>query len=284
LYDHNGTLYTLDQLSEHNNIRISPMAYNSLIHALPKAWKAIMKNADKPENVLTNNQICIQNKIYNIYELTSQQIYWNILEKIIKTPTSLDKWIDEFPFLNDTDFEHFFLLPNLTSRDTKLQTFQYKILNNIIPCRAKLFHWKISDTGLCQYCGSYDNLSHYLYFCETTRNFWNQLTNWVQNTVQFKIQLSVIDIIFGIKNTEDKLLLNINFFILHAKRYIYQRKIDNKDLFLLEFLNMLKQNVIIERNRYLIKGDYEQFENKWSHFTDIFIDHALDHNNLKKNM
>ena len=224
LYDHNGTLYTIDQLSEHNNVHISPMAYNSLIHALPKAWKAIMKNVDKTKNVLTNNQICVKNKIYNIYELTSQQIYWNILDNIIKTPTSLAKWIDEFPFLNDTDFEHFFLLPYLASRDTKLQTFQYKILNNIIPCRAKLFHWKISDNELCQYCGSYDNLSHYLYFCKTTQNFWNQLTNWVWNTIKIKIQLSAIDIIFGIKNTGEKLFINLNFFILHAKRYIYQRK------------------------------------------------------------
>ena len=54
---------------------------------------------------------------------------------------------------------------------------------------------------------------------------------------------------------------------------------DNKDLFLLEYLNILKQNVIIERNRYLIKGDYDQFEHEWSHFSDIFIDHALDPNN-----
>ena len=75
------------------------------------------------------------------------------------------------------------------------------------------------------------------------------------------------------------LLFNLNFFILHAKRYIYQCKIDNKDLFLIAYINTLKQNVIIEKNRYSINGEYELFADKWSHFSDVLLDDVDDQNN-----
>ena len=161
-------------------------------------------------------------------------------------------------------------LPNRIVTDTKLQTLQYKILNNIIPCRAKLFHWKIADTDRCNYCGAHDSLSHFLYRCEVSKRFWRQLINWIENSFKLQIDLSIIDIIFGIKGTKG-LLLNLNYFILYGKQFIYWHRIEQKDLFLLEFLNELKQNLIVEKFRHAMNDNLKEFSKNWTMFYPFFL-------------
>ena len=50
---------------------------------------------------------------------------------------SEEKWIDVF------------LRPYIYSRETKLQPFQYKIINRIINCNKKLFDMKIKHSPVC---------------------------------------------------------------------------------------------------------------------------------------
>ena len=163
-------------------------------------------------------------------------------------------------------------MPCISIKDTKLQTFQYKILNHILPCQSKLFNWKIADNYSCKYCGEYDSLSHYLYTCSISTFFFNQLNNWLWTSVKARIPLSKGDIIFGIKNTDNLLLNNLNVLILYGKWYIHRRKIENKDLFFLDYLNDVKQNLIIEKQRFSLKGEKDAFDKKWSNFKDVLLD------------
>ena len=77
-----------------------------------------------------------------------------------------------------------------------------------------------------------------------------------------RIPLSKVDIIFGIKNTDNLLLNNLNVLILYGKWYIHRRKIENKDLFFLDYLNDVKQNLIIEKQRFSLKGEQDAFQKK----------------------
>ena len=100
---------------------------------------------------------------------------------------------------------------------------------------------------------------------------WEQFINWLWNTVHIRIPLSKIDVIFGIKNSENSLLFNVNYFILQGKQFIHTRKGQNKDLFYLDFISELKQHIIVEKHRYAIKGENNSFEEKWNMFHDILF-------------
>ena len=198
--------------------------------------------------------VVIQEKCIKPTNMTSNTIYWHFMDQLSKLPTAIEKWIEEFPFLNETDFKRFFSLPYKTIRDTKIQTFQYKLLNNILPCRATLYVWKLTDNDKCQYCNSYDGLSHYFYECKVTKPFWKQLENWIYHVSSIKVPLSKVDIIFSIPFDDDDFLHSLNFIVMYGKCYIYKCKLENNNIFLLDFLVDLKNILVIEKYRTNIEG------------------------------
>ncbi len=60
-----------------------------------------------------------------------------------------------------------FRLPFKTVRDTKIQTFQCRIIQNIIPCNKWLDNIKIKNSPVCDYCNKVDDLPHY--FIDATK-------------------------------------------------------------------------------------------------------------------
>ncbi len=72
-----------------------------------------------------------------------------------------------------------FKLPFKTVRDTKLQTFQYRILH-IIPCNEWLFKIKIKNSNSCSFCNEIDTLPHFFVKCRKVNNFWKYWFNWLK--------------------------------------------------------------------------------------------------------
>ncbi len=62
-------------------------------------------------------------------------------------------------------------MPFVTIGDTRLQAFQYKLINRIIPCNKCLFDIKIKDNPQCNYCCAEDNIQHFFLFCNNTYQF-----------------------------------------------------------------------------------------------------------------
>ena len=191
-------------------------------------------------------------------------VYWHFLECSTKQPTSIGKWISEFPFLHDNDFSKFYRLPYQTVKDTKIQTFQYTVLNRILPCKEMLFKWNIEETEQCTYCNDCDTLTHFLYGCSQTKAFWQQIEKWIAYSFETHFPLSIIDVIFGIPFDNNNELLNINYVIIYGKWYIYRTKIQKETLFFLSFLTDLKMHLEIERYNMNNKGHQQLFEQKWN--------------------
>ncbi len=66
----------------------------------------------------------------------------------------------------------------ITVRDTKIQTFQYKIIHNIISCNQRLYKIKIKETNECNFCNDIDNLPHFFLTCNKVKHFWYHWFNW----------------------------------------------------------------------------------------------------------
>jgi hypothetical protein len=245
-----------------------------LIHALPKAWRISMREnfRNYADQTVDDDRIILGHKSYDIKELTSFTFYWHLLEKITKSPISVENWISEFPFLNDKDFENFYMLPNTIIKDTKLQTFQYAILNQIIPTNAKLFKWKLVEDSDCHYCGQYDNLTHFFYSCKGTAMFWTHLMNWLHSNFQTRFPLSKTDIIFGIRPMSDTLFQSINYLLLHGKWHIYRCKLDNRNPCFLQFLDEIRHKLVVEKYMYCVKDDPQKFITRFGQIYNVLID------------
>ncbi len=59
------------------------------------------------------------------------------------------------------------------TRETKLQTFQYKLLYMTHLCQKKLFDMKLVDNAMCLYCQQTDHITHFFLFCPKEKHFWN---------------------------------------------------------------------------------------------------------------
>ena len=100
-----------------------------------------------------------------------------------------------------------------TCDQTKLQAFQYKIINIIFPCNHTLSIWYKEISSLCSYCRDFeDNLEHYFYACDKVTLFWTRFSKWWKNVYGFAFQLSTLDILFGVLNeNNDIIIVNFNY-------------------------------------------------------------------------
>ena len=225
IIDEDGKALTMQQLKCKYNITVDIMQYNSIVRAIPKQWKTILRTASHTDLAQNIGDIIIEGKAYSPASLDSKTINTILTKRIQKPPTSLDKWIEEFPFLNDEDFRIIFRLPYKIVRDTKLQTFQYRLLNRILPCNDYLFKMKLSENTLCELCGHIENIEHLLLMCTDVKSFWEQLWAWTNFTLECGIIPSKTELLFGIVEINDTTMFHLSYIIIHAKWYIYRQKL-----------------------------------------------------------
>ena len=142
-------------------------------------------------------------------------------------------------------------MPFRTTRETKLQTFQYKLVHRLIVCQKKLFDMKLADNPNCLYCNETDDLPHFFLHCNKSNQFWNSFFNWWNGLGDIEIvpgfDCLAECVLFGFR-TEGDIFSVLNYSILHAKYYIYCQRIHEKNTIdFFQYLIQLKQKLKIEQ-------------------------------------
>ncbi len=82
--------------------------------------------------------------------------------------------------------------------------------------------------------------------------FWKRIEDWIANNLDIKLNFTICEVIFGIHfyNTQIELEM-INFIVLIAKWYINKVKTEEKSLYFINFIELLKDKiqVIITGNK-----------------------------------
>jgi hypothetical protein len=66
--------------------------------------------------------------------------------------------------------EKIFTLPLEITQDPYLQSFQFKILHQILNCNYHLFVWKVQFSPTCSFCKEVNTIEHHLFLCLKSRN------------------------------------------------------------------------------------------------------------------
>ena len=169
----------------------------------------------------------------------------------IKPPTSIECWVNLYPFMENYDWKEIYTIPFKYTREPYLQSFQYKIINRILNTNERLAKWSIKPSNICNYCQSIDTLEHHLYQCTKSKTIWNKVETWLYKQIDLKLNLRECEILFGIPNAINEDLELINFVIIITKWYINSQRNEDKPLFFIELLNIMKikiKTLIIANN------------------------------------
>ena len=124
-------------------------------------------------------------------------VSWEIIEKLYVRPTALNRWLENF-YIEYIDWPSIFMQPYLSSRETKLQSLQYKIIHRIFPCQKWLYNHKVITSPNCLHCNEVDNLIHYFVECRGVNDFWSQLESWWNRLTKVQVSLTQKHILFSI--------------------------------------------------------------------------------------
>ena len=251
LINKDWTIINKITLEQKLGTQITMLKYNSITQSFPKKWKEKITKTVHSTNVntilettnSTNIQIQIRNNLKNLEIITSKEIYLNLIQDKFEPPTSITTWIDRFPFLENINWRDIYELPYKIVSEPYLQSYQYKIINRILNCNERLNKWKIKDGPECDSCGEIDTIDHRLYNCRESKKIWEGIYKWIKENFDIKITFTICEVLFGMPANNDVYIKLFNFIILIVKWFINKKKEQNKPLYVLEALILLKNKI-----------------------------------------
>ena len=136
------------------------------------------------------------------------------------TPTSQKYFESMFRDLT-LQWKQIYTLPRITTIDSKLRCFQYKILHNTLYLNEQLFLFRKHNASLFSFCNLEDETVIHLFVrCSKTKRLWCTVIEY------FKINLHIPPLspqsaIFGFLEADDKVFLILKHLLLLFKYYVY---------------------------------------------------------------
>ena len=110
-------------------------------------------------------------------------------------------------------------MSRIVTKDSRLCSFQYKIVNNTLYLNKKLFIFGNSKTLLCPFCKRDEETTlHLFYHCTATRSLWNQTKTYFGEDFGLPI-LTPQTAIFGFSDKNDFIIKN--HILLIFKLFVY---------------------------------------------------------------
>ena len=200
-----------------NNLQM--LIWLGLIRCISRAWR------NKLTSLQNENCDHIGKKSLGI---TSKTAYQKFLKPLLRPPTVL-KSLEQAFNLNNVNWGKMYLLPRVTTIDSSLRSFQYKILNNTLQLNECLFKFNIVDSPLCLLCRQgNESVIHLFAICSEACSLWEELSTWTSSkNIILPSNLVPQVVILGVLDETMQDLTLVNHLILIFKRYIYLKRKDH---------------------------------------------------------
>ena len=193
LLDHNPDFITYEEFKTRYQIKTNFLTYYVVINAIPNEYKKSIKQ--RTHNCNKNN---IHSKV-RAWKHQQPRLYVRVLliTYLRYVPTATQRLIDNG--LPSDHINDYFNLAFSSTKETKLIMFQYKILYDIVFTEEKLFRANIANSDLCYLClETKQDLKHMLVTCQFVSEFWEAFLYWYKSRVSIGLELSTINILYGI--------------------------------------------------------------------------------------
>ena len=147
-----------------------------------------------------------------------------------------------------------------------MKCFQYKVLHNILPVKAKLYKGYLSVTANCRFCNVAEETTVHLFGeCMITSTFWRNFETFYSRINDRNLPLTKTTILLGI-DCKDTLL---NYLLIVAKAFIFKAQtIENINF--ISFLNLVQYKFVLEQEAAKATGRWTTFLSKWEAYAAVF--------------
>jgi exonuclease III len=269
LLDKNNEFLLQDDFQKKFGIdNVNFLEYLGLRQAVSSAWKDTLKNSSDLR-VLDDDIIYIEidNELISLNRCNNNILYNQIMKNIHPHPANSYYFWRDLAGVDDDELYKMFYVPFIYTRDTKVQSLQFKILHNTYACRLKLKHWRRKPSDLCLYCNEIDNLVHHFCDCEEMITFWNSLIKWWDMKCSDCNVLNNTDIMLGIIDNRCH-MTQLNFIILHAKWFISRCKLQEERTDFLTFLPELYTKIRLEKNVLMKQKKLDVYIKLWGNLIE----------------
>ena len=222
LFHKNGTIKSWHLLKQEYRLNNnSHLQWQQLINSIPEKWKlAIKQSSSDAKNLIIHGHHLIKGcRILILEKLTSKELHQILILSRNNKVTSVTYFETKFN-ANNLDWTKIFTLPRLTTYNTYLRSFQYKILYNILFLSKKLYLFGVTKSPLCSHCNTYDETTIHLFCeCNYTKYLWLQLNRHFRSDLKFPV-LTPQTTIIGLFNDSVSNIHLINRILLLFKLYI----------------------------------------------------------------
>ena len=241
------------------------LKWAGIVHAIPKEWKTLLKE-NNIEKKRLQMYINFGNTFIDVVKLKTKMLYSWFIAKKFKNPTAQANISRSISPYNNLDWTVIYNRIYKTSIDTYSRYFQFKILNNILYLNRDLNRFKILEYASCSFCFICPETVYHLFVdCIESKNFYFDIRIYFENFGVIIPESNYQNIILGVDEPI------INFIILHFKIVIYKFREKRKRPSLNYFLNILRQNRIIEYKIAKRNNVLEKHRRKW-----VKIEQALN--------
>ena len=111
----------------------------------------------------------------------------SILNEYCQTPKNVCKWNQLFAELN---WGEIFCKPILTTKDTQLRWFQFRILHRSLPTGCYLYLRHLTETPICDFCShEEETLLHLFWECPAVQSFWSDVSALISRDIQVELNI-----------------------------------------------------------------------------------------------
>lgn len=201
----------------------------SLRANIPISWRRALCANWQPQNLGAGIELKLdRDPPEDISILSPKRLYSKLITDNSKPNTAFQRWRegdDGLQLADQMEWANACSRIFQATRATKIQSFQYKLLNRLLPEKVFLKRLRKSDTDQCEYCNKKDSISHFLFTCNKVQRFWTTLCTWFAQVDNVYLdRLSLKEKVFGIAKDCHKSRI-INTVLIHVRYFIHRQKL-----------------------------------------------------------
>ena len=253
LLTNNGAFLSHSEFTTKYNLKCNFLQYLQVVSAIPRRLVEKAKlNLDPKFNLPDDTFFQLSSSInINLLKWKSRDYYWLFINKDNPELKAPKKWARDLQS-NEIELTGYFKHLRNICKENNLREFYFKFLHRIIVTRKELCLYGIESDSACVYCQEPDSIGHSFIHCRWSKEFFTEVIKWFNEENGTSYSPNIIELLFGkfptvITAPSTMMLKKCNYALLFARYYLYNKKLNSKELRLREFIKKLELKYRIEK-------------------------------------
>ena len=244
LMDDSNNFLSLASFQNKYPLKVRPLTFFGIISAVKPLQQQIPRSQLKYDNFMNT---------FLKHQKPSRIVYKKLISNQAERPLlSQERWQKDIGSTAKVkiDWRKAYLLSAACTKSSKLIDFNFRFLHRRLATNNFLQKIGIREDGTCTFChDKKEDLLHLFWGCGKSRIFWNDLSIWLQACHMLSKENHLgMETALGLKPDDSNFKLQINFFCLMAKHYIWICRSKERSPTQTNFLLSLKQTHQLENN------------------------------------